>query len=295
MGSPKAVPHGAAEPARLRPNLFALLAKPLRLCHMLGKLRQVESSALPGSSTFSRTPRSRGRLQIKQNSALLKTSWASGELPADTPRYGTTSSTIRNRTPGELPAGVKNCGTMGLPKARRGHDIMLGPAPTDSPPSHRPGGAAGLPAPLTPHIRRALDVSTSGQVALLSSEASRPPRRHGDTAERWASPKLDADTTQCSAWYQRTPRHHTSLAEQRDSPRRSRRTYDELTTSQRRNKSRPQLPQLFQLPQLPQLPQLSQLPQLPKLLQLPQLLPLMNASPAIFFCRRSDASIKNLV
>ena len=36
-------------------------------------------------------------------------------------------------------------------------------------------------------------------------------------------PKLDVDTTQCSPRRQRTPRQHTGLAEQRDSPRRSRR------------------------------------------------------------------------
>ena len=37
-------------------------------------------------------------------------------------------------------------------------------------------------------------------------------------------PKLDAGTAQCTARRQRSPRQHTGLAEQRDSPRRSRRT-----------------------------------------------------------------------
>ena len=44
-------------------------------------------------------------------------------------------------------------------------------------------------------------------------------------------PKLDADTTKCSAWRQRTPRQHTGLAEQRDSPRRSRRTHTTFHTN----------------------------------------------------------------
>ena len=109
-------------------------------------------------------------------------------------------------------------------------DAMHGPAPTDSPPSHRPGGAAGLPAPLAPYIRRPYDVSTSEQVVLSKSEAERTPRRHADAAEQWAFPKLDADTTQCSARCQRTPRQHTGLVEQRASPRRSR----HITTNSRR-------------------------------------------------------------
>ena len=44
-------------------------------------------------------------------------------------------------------------------------------------------------------------------------------------------PKLDADTTQCTARRQQTPRQHTGLAEQRDSPRRSRRTHTTFHTN----------------------------------------------------------------
>ena len=131
-------------------------------------------------------------------------------------------SRCSNRKPGELPAGMPTPRNDGPPQSRRGHDIVIGPAPANSPPAHRPSGAAGLPAPLTPHIRRAHDVSTSDQGAPLKSEARRTPRRHTDTAERWTFPKLDADMTQCSARRQRTPHQHTGLAEQRDSPRRSR-------------------------------------------------------------------------
>ena len=99
--------------------------------------------------------------------------------------------------------------------------------------------------------------STQGQ-----SDAGRTPRRHTDTAERWVSPKarrgdsrtpgellagiptprndgslpkLDAGTAQCSARRQRSPRQHTGLAEQRDSPRRSRctrRAHDVSTPAQ---------------------------------------------------------------
>ena len=67
--------------------------------------------------------------------------------------------------------------------------------------------------------------------AITKSAARRTPRRHTDTADRWASPKLDADTTKCSARRQRTPRERAGLAEQRDSPRCSRRTHTTFHTN----------------------------------------------------------------
>ena len=44
-------------------------------------------------------------------------------------------------------------GTMGLPHSSTRARPVLGPAPANSPPAHRPSGAAGLPAPLTPHYK----------------------------------------------------------------------------------------------------------------------------------------------
>ena len=62
--------------------------------------------------------------------------------------------------------------------------------------------------------------------------------------------KLDADTTQCSARRQRTPRQHTGLAEQRDSPRRSRRTHftvSEFCDNSPGSTPIPQLPEMWSL------------------------------------------------
>ena len=85
------------------------------------------------------------------------------------------------------------------PRQPGGTPILLpsfvhGLAPADSPPAHRPSGAAGLPAPLTPHIhnfrtnfipdqrggraRRAHDVSTPDQVVPPPTAATRAPRLH---------------------------------------------------------------------------------------------------------------------
>ena len=57
------------------------------------------------------------------------------------------------------------------PKARRGHDTVLGPAPADSPPAHRPSGAAGLPAPLTPHYKEQVAPARTA-LALFSASTS---------------------------------------------------------------------------------------------------------------------------
>ena len=65
------------------------------------------------------------------------------------------------------------------PKVRRGHGIVLGPAPADSPPAHRPSGAAGLPAPLTPHTTssRRLNVGSSRAVSEGSDAGPASPRK----------------------------------------------------------------------------------------------------------------------
>ena len=69
------------------------------------------------------------------------------------------------------------------PKARRGHGTVLGPAPAVSPPAHRPSGAAGLPAPLTPHTTssRRLNAGSSRAASVgIDADPSSPrkaPRR----------------------------------------------------------------------------------------------------------------------
>ena len=80
------------------------------------------------------------------------------------------------------------------PKARCGHGTVLGPAPAVSPPAHRPSRTPG---------------------DLLAGIPT--PRNDG------SPPKFDAGTAQCWVRHQRSPRQHTGLAEQRVSPRRSRR------------------------------------------------------------------------
>ena len=65
------------------------------------------------------------------------------------------------------------------PKARRGHGTVLGPAPADSPPAHRPSGAAGLPAPLTPHTTssRRLNAGSSRAASEGSNAGPASPRK----------------------------------------------------------------------------------------------------------------------
>ena len=143
------------------------------------------------------------------------------------------------RAPCEFPAGTQSFGTIGYPARRNGqHYGMLSVrGATNARQTTQHAAQAGHQAnsPPTPsHTERWAPPKLNANTTDPKSDARRTPRRHTDTAERWASPKLVADTTQCSARRQRTPRQHTGLAEQRDSPRRPLRTHDEHTTSQRR-------------------------------------------------------------
>ena len=187
----------------------------------------------------------KGCEECASDRAAHNTSRASGELPADTQPHGTmapprlnahttnTKSDAR-RTPHQHTDTAERWAS---PKTRRGHDTVQGPAPTDSPPAlqtaqHKTQAGHQANSPPTPsHTERWLPQgSTRTRQTRNRTPGELPagiltPRNDGPL------PKLDADTTQCKARRQRTPRQHTGLAEQRDSPRRSRRTHTTFHTN----------------------------------------------------------------
>ena len=162
-------------------------------------------------------------LNFESDRAAHITSRASGELPADAQRHGAIgfpkAQRALDRQSGARRSPRRHTDTAERwvsPKARRGHGTLLGPAPAVSPPAHRPSGAAGLTAPLTPHttssrrlnrrlkscrLRRqrcGLRVSTQGPAPPLTGRRS--PRQPGGTPTLLTSfhTKEHAPTQPCS-------------------------------------------------------------------------------------------------